>query len=233
MCKSKALFFRKVSSYILQIYIWYSGFNAFSMAIWATQWGISLFYLLTEKLKSYSTGHWCECLLAPTLRPSTPMLVGCRSSHCCVFVLIITCDVRNTMGQAESTGFVMQGEHRCQNTGLKERQAGGGRWRREGERNRAGREESPTERDLLFEHFIRCSGGPVNSSTCCAPKLKGKQQNFRIYFTGEHKVSTATNMPRGILGKYLWNYPDTIYNHIYRRWKKRPSAGLCALALHK
>lgn len=59
------------------------------------------------------------------------MLVGCCRPHCCVFVLIITCDVRNTIGPAQSTGFVMQGERCCQNTGLKEgrrgREAGGGR----------------------------------------------------------------------------------------------------------
>lgn len=47
--------------------------------------------------------------VVPTPRPPTPTLPGCWSSHCCVFVLIITCAVCNTMGRAESTGFVMQG----------------------------------------------------------------------------------------------------------------------------
>ncbi len=79
--------------------------------------GEGLFHLSrpsSKKLESYSirglwllsAGHW---LLIPTLRLATPTLAGCWSSHCCVFVLIITCDVRNTMGQAGSTGFVMQG----------------------------------------------------------------------------------------------------------------------------
>lgn len=41
----------------------------------------------------------------------TGALARCRALrlHCCVFVLIITCHVCNTMGRAQSSGFVMQG----------------------------------------------------------------------------------------------------------------------------
>ena len=77
-----------------------------------------------------------QSLRIPTLRPSAPTLVERWSSHCCMFALIITCDVRNTMGQAESTGFVMQGSAAAKTQS----------WKRDRAEMQRGKREKGTER---------------------------------------------------------------------------------------
>lgn len=106
-----------------------------------------------------------------TLRTSTPTLVGCWGSYCCVFVLIITYDVHSTIEKAGSTGFVMQGTAAAKTQGWK--RGRGQRGEGEGERKgteRAGR-SVPQQETCSEKHVIWNIGDSVSTNTQCKVKL--------------------------------------------------------------
>ena len=96
-----------------------------------------------------------------------PLLCVCVNHY-------LRCSQNN--GTSWEYGLCDAGERCCQNTELKERQSREGEGGRE--RNREGREEGPTARDLLLKHVIWRTGGPVSASACCAAKLCSNPQNF-------------------------------------------------------